>query len=110
MADLRTALHHLCHCAGYHRVTVQMYESTAEDFTVVIDIPESQLTMRGPDAVAPFVKERRQRLLTTNPDADVIVRGYQPLMISSGLEGSNKIKCSEHTILELEEKAARRVA
>jgi len=62
-----------------------MYESNApHDFTVVIDFPENQLSLRGPDAVVPFLAECRQRLMTTNPDAVVVARDYQPLTITGG--------------------------
>jgi hypothetical protein len=84
MRDLRTALHHLCQVVGSYRGTAQMYESTTDEFTVVCDFPESQLTIRGPDAVVPFLRECRTRLMTTNPDAIVEARDYQPLTITGG--------------------------
>jgi hypothetical protein len=82
--DLRTALHHLCHVSHAYRGTVQMYESNQHDFTVVVEFPESQMSLRGPEAVVPFLAEVRKRFMTTNPDAICEAKDYQPLQISGG--------------------------
>jgi hypothetical protein len=73
--DLRTALHHVCHLLhnGF-RGTAQMFESHADEFTVVCDIPE-----RHPYPT--FVRMCRERLMSTNPNAIVETRDVQPMMI-----------------------------